>query len=304
MKTTGHSRPLLAWIVSNGTARSSAVAASASSRCRSASQVARSGASELAAGEQTGELASDELGFLEIVTGHVHTRWWAVRVAGPGGGPLSERCRERIGQRDDGASRAVIFFQDDNLRAWERARELGEQPRVRASEPIHALKGVAYDGDVLVSGREALEDGGLQLTAVLVLVDEHPTIGVLEHAQGLLIHVQQAKGKGQHGRVIHGRTIFETALICGAELGEHVAVEHIRIDGRHPFGPGVRQPMPLHGAVELREGQRPRVQLLTSRVVGANHQAKLAGCLAQHATRVLAAIDGGRQLAKTQLLAP
>jgi hypothetical protein len=99
--------------------------------------------------------------------------------------------------------------------------------------------------------RQVAAAGCLQLTTILVLVHQQPAICILEHAQRVLVRVEQAQGKGQHGRVVHGRTRFQPALVGGTEAGEHVAVEHSRIHWWHAPGAGVLQPIALHGAVEL-----------------------------------------------------
>ena len=83
---------------------------------------------------------------------------------------MAEWRRQGIGQQNDGPGRAVVLLEDDDLCAGERARELGQQPRIGATEPVDALERVAHNCQVLMPCGKSLQQGCLQLTTVLVLV--------------------------------------------------------------------------------------------------------------------------------------
>ena len=132
---------------------------------------------------------------------------------------------------EDRVRRAVVLLERDRPRPGEVALELEDVADVGAAERIDALVRVPDCADVLVLGRQQLQQPVLGVVRVLVLVDEDVAEGLAPARGGLREAFEHLDGQHQQVVEVDRVRAVQAALVELVDLGDGLIVE--RRDARH-----------------------------------------------------------------------
>ena len=127
---------------------------------------------------------------------------------------------DRVGGVDDGARRAVVLLELEDLRIGVVVAEREDVLDFRAAERVDGLRVVAHDADLRVALREAADDDILRVVGVLVLVDQNVLEELLVARQHVGAVAQQDVGLQQQVVEVHRAVVLAALAVEVVEVAE------------------------------------------------------------------------------------